>query len=93
MTHDATEELCQFIEMTEHDYEVNNGFYAPPDCQCELIAKVREETLASARRIVAGFLDIDETGDRQCADPACDLCVVAPLIYAALEDLTPNEAQ
>ena len=49
----------------------------------------QRDALASARRIVAGFLDIDTaTGDRRCADPACDLCVVAPLIYAALEDLT-----
>lgn len=48
----------------------------------------QRDALASARRIVAGFLDIDETGDRRCADPTCDLCVVAPLIYAALEDLS-----
>ena len=53
----------------------------------------QRDAFAAARRIVAGFLNIDETGDRQCADPTCDLCVVAPLIYAALEDLTPNEAQ
>ena len=45
--------------------------------------------LDAARSIVAGFLDIDpDTGDRRCSDPACDLCVVAPLIYAALEDLS-----
>ena len=55
MTHDATEELCQFIEMTEHDYEVNNGFYAPPDCQCVLIAKVRKETLDAAREAIAAM--------------------------------------
>ena len=49
----------------------------------------QRDALASARSIVAGFLDIDtESGDRRCAAPACDLCVVAPLIYAALEDLT-----
>ena len=48
----------------------------------------QRDAFAAARRIVAGFLDIDETGDRQCADPTCDLCVVAPLIYAALEDLS-----
>ena len=49
----------------------------------------QRDALAAARRIVAGFLDIDsETGDRRCADPACELCVVAPLIYAALEDLS-----
>ena len=54
----------------------------------------QRDALAAARRIVAGFLDIDpDTGDRRCSDLACDLCVVAPLIYAALEDLTPNEAQ
>ena len=52
MTHDANEELCQYVDMTEHDYEANNGFYAPPDCQCVLIAKVREETLAAAREAV-----------------------------------------
>ena len=49
----------------------------------------QRDALAEAKRIIAGFLDIDrETGDRRCADPACDLCVVAPLIYAALEDLS-----
>ena len=49
----------------------------------------QRDALAAARRIVAGFLDIDsDTGDRRCADPTCDLCVVAPLIYAALEDLS-----
>ena len=54
MTHDANETLCQFVEMTEHDYEVNNGFYAPPDCQCVLIAKVRKETLdAAVQRVEA----------------------------------------
>ena len=47
------------------------------------------DVLADARRIVAGFLDIDpDTGDRRCSDPTCELCVVAPLIYAALEDLS-----
>ena len=51
----------------------------------------QRDALADARRIVAGFLNIDETGDRQCADPTCDLCVVAPLIYAALEDLSKGE--
>ena len=53
----------------------------------------QRDALAAARRIVAGFLDIDETGERQCADPACDLCVVAPLIYAALEDLSKGGQQ
>ena len=54
MTHDANETLCQFVEMTEHDYEVNSGFYAPPDCQCVLIAKVRKETLdAAVQRVEA----------------------------------------
>ena len=49
----------------------------------------QRDALASAKRIVAGFLDIDTaTGDRRCAAPACDLCIAAPLIYAALEDLT-----
>ena len=62
MTHDATEELCQFIEMTEHDYEVNNGFYAPPDCQCELIAKVREETHNAAREAVKGVNWFNDEG-------------------------------
>jgi hypothetical protein len=42
---------------------------------------------AAAARIVAGFLDLDAAGDRRCDEPSCDLCVVAPLIYAALEDL------
>ena len=56
MTHDANEKLCQFVEMTEHDYEVNNGFYAPPDCQCVLIAKVRKETLDAAREAVAALV-------------------------------------
>lgn len=51
----------------------------------------QRDALAAARRIVAGFLDIDETGDRRCTDPTCDLCVVAPLIYAALEDLSKGE--
>ena len=55
MTHDANEKLCQFVEMTEHDYEVNNGFYAPPDCQCVLIAKVRKETLDAAREAIAAM--------------------------------------
>ena len=54
MTHDANETFCQFVEMNEHDYEVNNGFYAPPDCQCVLIAKVRKETLdAAVQRVEA----------------------------------------
>ena len=49
----------------------------------------QRDALADARRIVAGFLGIDpDTGDRRCSDPTCDLCVVAPLIYAALEDLS-----
>ena len=49
----------------------------------------QRDALADARRIVAGFLDINpDTGDRRCSDLACDLCVVAPLIYAALEDLS-----
>ena len=49
----------------------------------------QRDAFADARRIVAGFLDIDpDTGDRRCTDPTCDLCVVAPLIYAALEDLS-----
>ena len=49
----------------------------------------QRDALAAARRIVAGFLDIDpDTGDRRCSDPTCDLCVVAPLIYAAFEDLS-----
>ena len=54
MTHDANETFGQFVEMNEHDYEVNNGFYAPPDCQCVLIAKVRKETLdAAVQRVEA----------------------------------------
>ena len=48
----------------------------------------QRDALADARRIVAGFLNIDETGDRRCTDPTCDLCIVAPLIYAALQDLS-----
>jgi hypothetical protein len=47
----------------------------------------QRDALTDAKRVVAGFLDIDEKGDRRCDDPTCDLCVVAPLIYAALEDL------
>jgi hypothetical protein len=47
----------------------------------------QRNALIDAKRVVAGFLDIDEKGDRRCDDPSCDLCVVAPLIYAALEDL------
>lgn len=48
----------------------------------------QRDALVDARRIIAGFLDIDEaTGDRRCSDQGCDLCVAAPLIYAALEDL------
>jgi hypothetical protein len=43
MTHDPNEKLCQFVEMDERDYELNCAFYAPPDCQCKLIAKVRED--------------------------------------------------
>jgi len=46
MTHDQTESLCQFVTKTQYYYQANNGFYPPPDCQCELIAKVREDTLA-----------------------------------------------
>ena len=53
----------------------------------------QRDALAAARRIVAGFLNIDEMGDRRCTDPACDLCVVAPLIYAALEDLSKGGQQ
>jgi len=45
------------------------------------------DALTAAKRIVAGFLDIDDTGERRCSDHACDLCIAAPLIYAALEDL------
>jgi hypothetical protein len=48
MTHDPNEKLCQFVEMDERDYELNCAFYAPPDCQCELIAKVREDAIAAA---------------------------------------------
>lgn len=49
----------------------------------------QRDALVDARRIIAGFLDIDvATGDRRCSDPTCELCVVAPLIYAALEDLS-----
>jgi hypothetical protein len=47
----------------------------------------QRDALASAKRIVAGFLNIDDTGERRCPDTSCGLCVVAPLIYAALEDL------
>ena len=49
---------------------------------------IRGKALRKAQEVVAGFLDIDaKTGDRRCSDPECDLCIVAPLIYAALEDL------
>jgi hypothetical protein len=47
----------------------------------------QRDGINEAKRVVAGFLDIDEKGDRRCDEPSCDLCVVAPLIYAALEDL------
>jgi len=43
MTHDQTESLCQFVTKAEYYYQANNGFYPPPDCQCELIAKVRHD--------------------------------------------------
>ena len=48
----------------------------------------QRDALSEAKRIVAGFLDLDEKGDRRCSNPKCGLCVVAPLIYAALEDLS-----
>lgn len=64
MTHDANEKLCQFVEMTEHDYEVNNGFYAPPDCQCVLIAKVRKEMLdATVQRVTRLYTSGDNYPD------------------------------
>ena len=67
--------------MTEHLPEC-------PKSGCEACNEQgQRDALADARRIVAGFLDIDpDTGGRRCSDPTCDLCVVAPLIYAALED-------
>ena len=58
-------------------------------CICERLRAVEKRALIAARETVAGFLDIDsETGDRRCTDATCGLCVVAPLIYAALEDLS-----
>lgn len=41
---------CQFVEMTERDYEANNAFYAPPDCQCKLIAKARNDQASTRGR-------------------------------------------
>ena len=60
--HDPNEKLCLFVEMDERDYEVNCAFYAPPDCQCELIAKVREETLATAVQRVEAISDDPNSG-------------------------------
>ena len=70
---DPFDALRVAYEQGKHDWGYDDG---------------QRDAFAAARRIVAGFLNIDETGDRQCADPACDLCVVAPLIYAALQDLS-----
>jgi hypothetical protein len=59
----------------------------PHPCICVGLRACEERTLIEAQRTVAGFLDLDETGWRKCSEPKCDLCVVAPLIYGALEDL------
>jgi hypothetical protein len=57
------------------------------ECICDELRACEERTLIKAQSTVAGFLDLDETGWRKCSEPKCDLCVVAPLIYGALEDL------
>jgi len=51
MTHDQTESFCQFVTKTQY-YQANNGFYPPPDCQCDLIAKVREDMLAKCIAVI-----------------------------------------
>jgi hypothetical protein len=56
-------------------------------CICERLRNSEKQIIAEAKRIIAGFLGMDDTGERRCSDPACDLCIVAPLIYAALKDL------
>ena len=80
--------------MAEHLPECWVKYESDPSawCICDELRACEVRALADARRIVAGFLDIDpDTGDRRCTDPTCDLCVVAPLIYAALEDLSKGE--
>jgi hypothetical protein len=62
MTHDPNEKLCQFVEMDERDYILNCAFYAPPDCQCGLIAKVREDTIAAAVQRVQQFEYVSTIG-------------------------------
>ena len=56
-------------------------------CICDALRACEKRIIAEAKRIIAGFLGMDDTGERRCSFPACDLCIVAPLIYAALEDL------
>ena len=62
MTHDPNEKLCPFVEMDERDYELNCAFYAPPDCQCKLIAKVREDATTAALQRVAALTSVADSG-------------------------------
>ena len=59
----------------------------PAWCICDELRACEKRLIAEAKRVIAGFLGMDDTGERRCSFPACDLCIVAPLIYAALEDL------
>jgi hypothetical protein len=59
----------------------------PAWCICDELRACEKRIIAEAKRVIAGFLGMDDTGERRCSFPACDLCIVAPLIYAALEDL------
>jgi hypothetical protein len=59
----------------------------PAWCICDELRACQKRIIAEAKRVIAGFLGMDDTGERRCSFPACDLCIVAPLIYAALEDL------
>ena len=59
----------------------------PAWCICDELRACEKRIIAEAKRLIAGFLGMDDTGERRCSFPACDLCIVAPLIYAALEDL------
>jgi hypothetical protein len=75
--------------MSEHLPEcwTNHESDPPAWCICDELRACEKRIIAEAKRIIAGFLGMDDTGERRCSFPACDLCIVAPLIYAALEDL------
>jgi hypothetical protein len=80
--------ICDALRACEQrvrEDERSNNF--TPDDFSTAMTEAYGAAFIEAKRIVAGFLDIDEKGDRLCPDPACDLCITAPLIYAALEDL------